>query len=68
MEETYLPAFEGLVKEAKVEAVMGAITGQTGNPAAEVPHYRKNSEANGNFRGILYQTAGRSVIFTNTIW
>lgn len=33
MEETYLPAFEALVKEAKVEAVMGAYNRVNGEPA-----------------------------------
>ena len=32
MEETYLPAFEDLVKEAKVEAVMGAYNRTNGEP------------------------------------
>lgn len=32
MEETYLPAFESLVKEAKVEAVMGAYNRTNGEP------------------------------------
>lgn len=68
MEETYLPAFEGLVKEAKVEAVMGAYNRTNGEPCCGSPTLQKNSEANGNFRGILYQTAGQSVIFMNTIW
>lgn len=33
MEETYLPAFETLVKEAKVESVMGAYNRVNGEPA-----------------------------------
>ncbi|MBR4021095.1 MAG: glycoside hydrolase family 3 C-terminal domain-containing protein [Ruminococcus sp.] len=33
MEETYLPAFKALVKEAKVEAVMGAYNRVNGEPA-----------------------------------
>ena len=33
MEETYLPAFEALVKEAKVEGVMGAYNRVNGEPA-----------------------------------
>lgn len=33
MEETYLPAFEALVKEAKVEGVMGAYNCVNGEPA-----------------------------------
>ena len=36
MEETYLPAFEALVKEAGVEAVMGAYNRTMVNLAAEV--------------------------------
>lgn len=32
LEETYLPAFEALVKEAKVEAVMGAYNSLNGEP------------------------------------
>ena len=40
MEETYLPAFEALVKEAKVEAVMGAYNRTNGEPCcgSEYPH------------------------------
>ncbi len=33
MEETYLPAFEALIKEAKVESVMGAYNRVNGEPA-----------------------------------
>ncbi|SDA18224.1 beta-glucosidase [Ruminococcus sp. YE71] len=33
MEETYLPAFEALVKEAKVEGIMGAYNRVNGEPA-----------------------------------
>ena len=36
--ETYLPAFEALVKEADVEAVMGAYNRTNGNHAVEVKH------------------------------
>ena len=37
MEETYLPAFESLVKEAKVEAVMGAYNSVNGEPSCASP-------------------------------
>ena len=38
MEETYLPAFEALVKEAKVEGVMGAYNRVNGEPACASPY------------------------------
>lgn len=37
MEETYLPAFEALVKEAEVEAVMGAYNRTNGEPCCGSP-------------------------------
>ena len=37
MEETYLPAFEALVKDAKVEAVMGAYNRTNGEPCCGSP-------------------------------
>lgn len=37
MEETYLPAFEALVKEAKVESVMGAYNRTNGEPCCGSP-------------------------------
>ena len=37
MEETYLPAFEALVKEAGVEAVMGAYNRVNGEPCCGSP-------------------------------
>ena len=37
MEETYFPAFEALVKEAKVEAVMGAYNRTNGEPCCGSP-------------------------------
>ena len=68
MEETYLPAFEGLVKEAKVEAVMGAYNRTNGEPCCGSPTLQKKLRGEWKFQGHLYQTAGRSVIFMNTIW
>lgn len=38
MAETYLPAFEALVKEAKVEGVMGAYNRVNGKPACASPY------------------------------
>ena len=41
MEETYLPAFEALVKEAKVEAVMGAYNRTNGEPCCGSEYLHK---------------------------
>lgn len=38
MEETYLPAFESLIKEANVEGVMGAYNRVNGEPACASPY------------------------------
>ncbi|SFX90910.1 glycoside hydrolase family 3 C-terminal domain-containing protein [Ruminococcus sp. XPD3002] len=44
MEETYLPAFEALVKEAKVESVMGAYNRVNGEPACASSFLMKKLE------------------------
>ncbi len=41
MEETYLPAFEALVKEAKVESVMGAYNRTNGEPCCGSEYLHK---------------------------
>lgn len=68
MFETYLPAFEACVKEADVEAVMGAYNRTNGEPCcANEELMKKSSEKNGDFRDIMYQTAGQSEIFMRII-
>ena len=51
MTETYLPAFEGLVKEAKVEAVMGAYNRVNGEPACASPSLQKKLRGEWGFEG-----------------
>ncbi len=51
MEETYLPAFEGLVKEAKVEAVMGAYNRTNGEPCCGSPTLQKKLRGEWKFQG-----------------
>lgn len=51
MEETYLPAFEGLVKEAKVEAVMGAYNRTNGEPCCGSPALQKKLRGEWKFQG-----------------
>ena len=41
MNETYLPAFEAAVKEAKVESVMGAYNRVNGEPACASPYLQQ---------------------------
>ena len=67
MEETYLPAFEALVKEAHVEAVMGAYNRTNGEPCcASKTLIQETLRKNGGFWDTLSPTAGQSVIFTST--
>ena len=51
MEETYLPAFEGLVKEADVEAVMGAYNRTNGEPCCASPSLQKILRKDWGFEG-----------------
>ena len=51
MEETYLPAFEGLVKEAKVEAVMGAYNRTNGELCCGSPTLQKKLRGEWKFQG-----------------
>lgn len=51
MEETYLPAFEGLVKEAKVEAVMGAYNRVNGEVCCGSPTLQKILRKDWGFQG-----------------
>lgn len=51
MEETYLPAFEALVKEAGVEAVMGAYNRVNGEPCCASPALQKKLRGEWGFQG-----------------
>ena len=51
MRETYLPAFEGLVKEAGVEAVMGAYNRVNGEAACASPSLQKILREEWGFQG-----------------
>lgn len=51
MEETYLPAFEACVKEAKVEAVMGAYNRTNGEPCCGSPALQKILRQDWGFEG-----------------
>lgn len=66
MEETYLPAFESLVEEADVEAVMGAYNRTNGEPCCGSPALQKKLRETGSSRDILYQTAGQIRDFHET--
>ena len=69
MYETYLPAFEACVKEAGVEAVMGAYNRTNGEPCCGSPTLiRDILRGEWISRDIMYLTAGRSEIFICTIW
>ncbi|MDO5135918.1 MAG: glycoside hydrolase family 3 C-terminal domain-containing protein [Eubacteriales bacterium] len=51
MEETYLPAFEALVKEAGVEAVMGAYNRTNGEPCCGSPSLQRLLREEWGFQG-----------------
>ncbi|HIS31337.1 MAG TPA: glycoside hydrolase family 3 C-terminal domain-containing protein [Candidatus Limivivens intestinipullorum] len=51
MEETYLPAFEALVKEAGVEAVMGAYNRVIGEPCCASPALQEKLRGEWGFQG-----------------
>mgnify|MGYP004571308551 FL=1 len=51
MEETYLPAFEALVKEAGVEAVMGAYNRTNGDPCCAHRALQKKLRSDWGFQG-----------------
>ena len=51
MEETYLPAFESLVEEADVEAVMGAYNRTNGEPCCGSPALQKKLRGDWKFQG-----------------
>ena len=51
MEETYLPAFRALVREAKVEAVMGAYNRTNGEPCCAHPALMKMLREDWGFEG-----------------
>ena len=51
MEETYLPAFEDLVKLADVEAVMGAYNRTNGEPCCASPTLMKKLRGDWGFQG-----------------
>lgn len=51
MEETYLPAFQALVQEADVEAVMGAYNRTNGEPCCASPKLQKILRKDWGFEG-----------------
>ena len=51
LEETYLPAFEDLVKKAKVEAVMGAYNRTNGEPCCASPFLMGKLRGDWGFEG-----------------
>ena len=51
MKETYLPAFEALVKEAKVESVMGAYNRTNGEPCCGSKDLQKRLREDWGFEG-----------------
>ena len=51
MGETYLPAFESLVREAKVEAVMGAYNRVNGDPACAHQYLQEKLRGEWGFEG-----------------
>ncbi|MEO1011381.1 MAG: glycoside hydrolase family 3 N-terminal domain-containing protein [Bacteroidota bacterium] len=57
--ETYLPAFEALVKEAKVEGIMGAYNRVNGDPACAHPFL---------MRQVLREKWGFTGYFTSDCW
>lgn len=58
MEETYLPAFEACVKEAHVEAVMGAYNRTNGEPCCGSPALQKILRENWGFEGHFVSDCG----------
>lgn len=51
LHETYLPAFQALVEEAEVEAVMGAYNRTNGEPCCASPTLMKNLREDWGFQG-----------------
>ena len=51
MEETYLPAFEALTREADVEGFMGAYNRTNGEPCCGSPSLQKNLRGDWGFQG-----------------
>ena len=69
MWETYLPAFEALVTEADVEAVMGAYNRTNGEPCCAHKYLMEDVlRGNGNSKVIILLTAGQSVTSMNITW
>ena len=69
LEETYLPAFEDLVKRAGVEAVMGAYNRTNGEPCCGSKTLLADTlRENGALRAMSSPTAGRCGIFTRATW
>lgn len=58
MAETYLPAFEALVREAKVEAVMGAYNRVNGEAACASPALQKLLRGDWGFEGHFVSDCG----------
>ena len=58
LEETYLPAFEALVREAGVEAVMGAYNRLNGEPCCASPGLQKRLREEWGFKGHFVSDCG----------
>ena len=63
LHETYLPAFEALVKEAKVEAVMGAYNRLNGEAACASPTLQKILRDEWGFEGHFVSDCGAIMDF-----
>jgi len=63
LHETYLPAFEALVREAKVEAVMGAYNRVNGEAACASPTLQKELRGEWGFEGHFVSDCGAIMDF-----
>ncbi len=63
LHETYLPAFESLVREGKVEAVMGAYNRLNGEPSCASPTLQKTLREDWGFEGHFVSDCGAIMDF-----